>query len=176
MLWQDMNRHARVAIIHQVWDKDCSAATMAEVISRQTNSTVSRHSVLGVYQRNPQLQITHPLGGGGVSGRRQLRDGQGNKLPRASKPKYQAKLTRKARTPAQPTGDQAPVAPPKLVIAPHNIEFDQASRHIPLEQVGPNQCHWPVNDPEPGTPYLFCGHGTEDSQRYCPHHHKRSIR
>jgi hypothetical protein len=43
-------------------------------------------------------------------------------------------------------------------------------RLIPLKDLGPNQCRWPVEQAAVAGGHLFCGAGTEAGQVYCPWH------
>lgn len=40
-----------------------------------------------------------------------------------------------------------------------------------LEDVGPLECHWPLNN---GNPFLFCG-APVSRDTYCAEHHRRSL-
>jgi hypothetical protein len=59
-------------------------------------------------------------------------------------------------------------------------EYDASGRNLPLWELEPDQCKWPLNDPAPGKPHLFCGHQCvetepdEKAKPYCPHHTKRA--
>lgn len=44
---------------------------------------------------------------------------------------------------------------------------------VPLIDLEPRMCKWPVND---GDPFLFCGHATQTGQSYCDYHYKISVR
>ena len=55
------------------------------------------------------------------------------------------------------------------------LAYDDASLRLPLVDLGPRDCRWPVNSPEPKGEYLFCGHQAKPGSRYCPHHVSRSV-
>lgn len=69
-------------------------------------------------------------------------------------------------------------APPRRADVGDGVDptsFDRNSRRVVLEEIGARCCHWPVNDPERGGTFLFCGEATGFGARYCPHHDRRSI-
>jgi hypothetical protein len=173
MLWEDLNKADKVSLIVEVWDENCSATTLAAVISERTRSTVKRNSIMSIYTRTPELQINYPLGGRGVAGQRQLRDENGAKLPRQHTPPRKTRRERLAETTDFIAGDPK-VKPRKVWISPEAQAYDKASRHVRLHEVGHNQCSWPVNDPPIGEPHLFCGHETAADKHYCPHHQERA--
>ena len=177
MNWLQMNRHDRMAVIRENWDKDCSATTMAEIISRQTNSEVSKHSILGTYHRNAELKRTHPLGGGGRPGSKQLYNADGTMVPRTTLGRRKNKTTRLVKAQILNPAPAAPVISTKKYVRPAEyVAFDDASLMIDLEHLGLNQCHFSVNEPDIGQKHLFCGFETEDDHRYCPHHQARTIK
>ena len=45
---------------------------------------------------------------------------------------------------------------------------------IPLLELEPHHCRWPVNSPDNGEGFLFCGHQKCEGSSYCSHHHEIS--
>lgn len=158
MIWKDLTKDQKEAVVIKVWKPDSSAAQLATDVARLLEkSSISRNSVIGVYTRNKALAASHPLGGfqPGVS--------------KKTKPK-----------PAKRDVIHVKSAPPKepvrIKITPESIAFDEASLRIILDDLTPRNCRWPVNTPEPGERYLFCGHETEIGRQYCRHHLLRNTR
>jgi hypothetical protein len=166
--WPDLSREDRVALITENWNENCSAKTLAVTLTKLTGSQVTRNSIMGFYTRVPELRISYPLGGGGVPGQRQLRDEHGNKLPRQHAPRLE-KRKRKKLNYVRGEVQQ----PAKVPVAEVNLAYDRTALKLALWELGPNQCHWGINEPAPGERHLFCGHGTEGHPRYCPNHRGR---
>jgi len=53
--------------------------------------------------------------------------------------------------------------------------YDRASMRMPLMELGPHHCRWPVNDRDKDGEHLFCGHRVRPGDRYCQHHLDRSL-
>lgn len=56
--------------------------------------------------------------------------------------------------------------PVEITVKPLNLELVDLQRH---------QCRWPVNTPEKGGKYLFCGHAQAEGSPYCAEHTEASI-
>ena len=69
----------------------------------------------------------------------------------------------------------APRQPTPLQVKQGGIAYDEASLRLPLMELAPRGCRWPVNTPEPKGEYLFCGHEAKLGSRYCSHHAKRAV-
>jgi hypothetical protein len=160
MLWTDLKKDQRVSLITEAWDKDCSASSIAAILSEHTRSAVSRNAVIGIYTRNPKLQLTHPLGGGGKT-----------KQPTPRHKTRRQRLSETVDMISEPARK-----PTRLQIKEEHRAFDASTRHIPLWEVKAGQCHWSVNNPAPNEQHLFCGFRTQDGHKYCEHHRNRSSR
>lgn len=53
-------------------------------------------------------------------------------------------------------------------------EANAEARRVPIEDLGPRECRWPVNDAPKGGTHLFCGAATEPGKPYCAAHAKRA--
>lgn len=51
--------------------------------------------------------------------------------------------------------------------------YDATALNITMMDIRSGQCRWPVNSPERGGEFLFCGHEVADGKSYCVHHHLR---
>lgn len=51
--------------------------------------------------------------------------------------------------------------------------YDATALNITMMEIRSGQCRWPVNAPERGGEFLFCGHEVADGKSYCQHHHLR---
>lgn len=166
--WKLMHRHERLNAIRSAWFKDCSAADIAQKISKETNGNISRHAILGTYHRNPSLKNTHPLVN--VTG-------QSRRTPvkKPHAPNGRGARRARAATMGQPELPKFPAK--KFKIPPEYEIFDGQTLHLPLDRLSPDQCHWGVNSPALGEPHLFCGLPiTEEGTRYCPEHKRRSVK
>lgn len=54
--------------------------------------------------------------------------------------------------------------------------YDTASRRLRLGELERRDCRYPVTDPEPDEPFLFCGHRAEPGKPYCKHHMARAYK
>jgi|SRR6185437_12322262 len=63
MVWQEITREQRVALLQETWKPTHSAGTLATALSERTGSAVTRFSVTGLYNKVPELRTSHPLGG-----------------------------------------------------------------------------------------------------------------
>ena len=52
-------------------------------------------------------------------------------------------------------------------------EYDATALNITMMDIRSGQCRWPVNAPERGGEFLFCGHEVASGESYCQHHHLR---
>ncbi|RWC29819.1 MAG: hypothetical protein EOS70_23290 [Mesorhizobium sp.] len=149
------------------WLRDgLSATQIADALSRQRRTPVSRNAIIGVVHRNKLLksigferQPSHRLGGGFNHG-----------PPKAPVPAKQHLHA------GNRVFDRVVVVRPRPVddgIAPD--VYDAASRHVPLESLKPRECRWPVNNAAQGEQHLFCGQATDDERSYCPHHCRRAV-
>lgn len=69
-------------------------------------------------------------------------------------------------------------APPRRVAVGDGVDpraYDRDSRRTPLTALSAGDCSWPVNDPERGGTFLFCGEATAEGRSYCPHHGRRAV-
>lgn len=142
--WRALPKQEKVALVQSVWEGAGSARGIAAAIGPD----ISRNAVIGVYERNPELARTHPLGPTARS---------------LSKRAY----AKKAKTVKPPKKNAAPgvrLPPPVL---PEVIE-PPVFRRLPLEALSRNECKWPSGDPkEPG--FGFCAAATDGSP-YCAYH------
>ena len=73
--------------------------------------------------------------------------------------------------------DQA-YAPPRRRPAGDGVDphaYDRDSRRVLLVALSARDCCWPVNDPERGGTFLFCGEAAAEGRAYCPHHGRRAV-
>lgn len=64
MTWTNANTSQKISMVRKVWHDECSASTLADAITRETHSKVTRNAVIGLYKRNPGIRASHPLRGG----------------------------------------------------------------------------------------------------------------
>lgn len=54
---------------------------------------------------------------------------------------------------------------------PHQVpDVGVIPKNLLLEDLNSNSCRYPVNSPDKGKEFLFCGHDTEPDKNYCPAH------
>lgn len=51
--------------------------------------------------------------------------------------------------------------------------YDATALNVTMMDIRSGQCRWPVNAPERGGEFLFCGHEVAAGKSYCQHHHLR---
>jgi hypothetical protein len=176
MIWKDLSKEERVTLVENAWAINSSAATIAAAITAKLEGTeLTRNAIIGIYNRNPGLAISHPLGGGGRTGK-------------ASRHHPEFEIPQPVRKPEPKPGKMVELShsvellppepafePVKVTIKDEAMDYDAASRRIPLIDLKNNECRFAVN--EPGTPkgkYLFCGHPVARGKVYCQHHHDRT--
>lgn len=55
----------------------------------------------------------------------------------------------------------------------HADSYDATALNVTMIDIRSGQCRWPVNAPERGGEFLFCGHEVAAGKSYCQHHHLR---
>lgn len=163
MTWRELKKPQRVQLIKDHWVPNCSAEALAQVVSTVVGSDVTRHAILGLYNRNREVLRPYPLGGAAEPSTHSHRN-------------YERRIKVKAKPERQPAPALEPEGPYKPKLQPHQQDYDAGSRHIALHRVGPNQCHWPVNNPALGEQHLFCGSPTSNEALYCEHHRARAFK
>jgi hypothetical protein len=188
LIWKDLDGVGKAEMVKLAWKPHYSASKIAETLSQQLQHTLSRNTVMGVYDRNPMMRKTHPLGGAGAEAQRRHREARAKLTPEEKQAKREAKAQerkereaerqrkRRERTDVIYLVPDAPRPPTPMQIRESAVAYDEASLRLPLEELEARQCRWPVNTPEPKVePYLFCGHRAKPGKRYCPHHVQRSV-
>jgi GcrA cell cycle regulator len=69
-----------------------------------------------------------------------------------------------------PTVSYVPLSPmpkPKSKPLPSFVQEPPAKTHTLLENLGPNQCRYPINKDHP---FIFCGARKEEASSYCVYH------
>lgn len=51
--------------------------------------------------------------------------------------------------------------------------YDADALNVTMMDLRSGMCRWPVNSPERGGEFLFCGHEVASGESYCQHHHLR---
>lgn len=142
---------------------------------------------MGVYDRNPALRRTHPLGGSGAVKQRRASQKRARLTPDEKEARTREREARakereeKRLKKAQVRADfiymlpDPPRKPTPLEIRRDALAYDEASLKMTLVDLAPRGCRWPVNTPEPKDEYLFCGHQAKLGSTYCKHHAKRAV-
>jgi hypothetical protein len=175
MIWKDLSKDERVTLVMGAWDEKSSAATIAAAITQKLHGTeLTRNAIIGIYNRNPGLAISHPLGGGGKTGKASRHhpdfDIPAPVIEPERKPGKMAELAQSVELlPPEPS-----FIPPKPVVKDEAKAYDAASRRIPMVDLRANQCRFAVNEPERFERFLFCGHHVKPGKVYCEHHHGRT--
>lgn len=152
MHWSDLNKDQKAEMVKQVWAENLSAGHIASLVTRLTGgSKVSRKAILGVYHRNKALARSHPLGG------------------RAGNP-----LLKKNRRQDPIYEDVEPREAIKVFKSAEAALYDDTSLRVPMADLEPGSCRWPVNDAEDSKEHLFCGQPSKSGSSYCDHHDWRS--
>lgn len=109
--WRDLSRPERIALVKEHYTSDGSAAKIAASIGMG----VTRNAVVGIYERNRDMKLSHPLGGN-----------IGKVFSPREKPEPMAK----------PIIRHAPTPQPAKIIRP---DF----RHVSLVDLKSGECKWP---------------------------------
>ena len=181
--WKKIDGDGKAEQVKLAWKPNYSASKIAEVLSAKLQKKLTRNAIMGVYDRNPTMRKTHPLGGSGAVKQRLNAEKRARLSPeeRAAKAKLAAKLAEERKQKREARRQRAEVLallPRELTpleIKQAALDYDQNSLRLPLEELETRQCRWPVNDPEPKGQYLFCGHNSAPGFRYCKHHARRSV-
>lgn len=77
------------------------------------------------------------------------------------------------KTASNANAKPAPEKKPAPVVAPAVeaiLESDKTRKRMALTDLKPNQCRWPIGDPQ-DKDFGFCGaHGADSAMPYCPEH------
>jgi len=147
---------AELQIVRRMAKKGHSAAVIAAALGNR-----SRNSVVSVIHRR--------LAKEGVI------LGEWRKI--AAKEREAAGVKRRHRSvPRVPRGEAIPPAPKPVQ---QIIEGERQTVGIPLLMLTRGRCKWPINAPEHGAEYLFCGEAVDNwsetvGGRYCACHRKMS--
>lgn len=167
MTWKSLKKPERVALIQRHWVTGATADSIAKSINQATKSNISRHAILGLYYRNNDIKRRYPLGPEediGLSATKR-KSNQGRRRQLATR----AQIATDDPTTGLPVG-------PKIVLSALALAYDADTRRVPLANLRPGQCSWPVNDAQLGEKHLFCGLEATSGLPYCPHHHDRAYR
>lgn len=149
LTWATLKHQDKVQLVKATWQPDYSATRIASALAELLNvPVISRLSIIGIYNRNPDLRTTHPLGGRGGT-----REGAGVTLapPRVKAPPREKKVK------LPPVLHD--IIEAELKVTEDALAFDAATPQVPLLDLERGECKWPVNSPpqsERGQ-YLFCG-------------------
>ena len=62
----------------------------------------------------------------------------------------------------------------RLSLSDEELAFDADVAPKPIDELGANQCRWPVNQSKYRGGHLFCGRHAELGRSYCDEHNKRA--
>jgi GcrA cell cycle regulator len=128
-----------------------SAAAIAKILGRSRSAVIGR-----VYRHSIKL---HGNGQRGPAKPKQ------EAVPPKAQHLHPGNIARKKESRAFDPGEVSPIT-----VAPTVFEC----RSIPLADLKPGECKWPVNDAPNGEQHLFCGNPS-DTGVYCRPHYGRSI-
>lgn len=150
-------------------------------LRRQKYSAAGIAAMLGDgLTRNAILGRLHRLGikdGKVVKKRAAPRNPDAKKPVRKKQPEKQSRVLAFDRPKReQPSEIMLPPRKPKSRIVCTEADISLASTPLGLSvmDLGPENCRWPVNDPEPKGGYLFCGHPKRFGS-YCAAHAAMSV-
>lgn len=176
MSWTD----ERVDILKKLWGEGRTAAEIAKELGG-----VTRNAVIGKAYRLQLSERPSPI--------KKNAKKAAAKTTKAAKPakkvpansnKADLKVVAKAKPEAAAVASKKPVATPAnesvvskaaqtdtlSVVAVDTIsEKDKNRPRIPLVDLEPNQCRWPIGDPKDGN-FGFCGCKAEPGSVYCAEH------
>lgn len=155
-----------IALLEKWLREGFSAGNMADMLSRERGSLVSRNAIIGVVHRNRRLAAIGfgrtPTSGGKVKAK-----------PGRAMVRREATRERPARVVARP--QEAPAF--RLEAPAPRPQPDTSARQplrVTLVELAPRGCRFPVNDAAPGEAHLFCGLHADDGVPYCAHHAGRA--
>lgn len=91
------------------------------------------------------------------------------KLSGRASPIQQTKKPANTSVPKAPTPVEKKAQVVAPVIKPEISDSDKSRKRIPMTELGPSQCRWPIGDPEDEN-FGFCGDHAEDGSPYCAEH------
>ncbi|GAA4108661.1 GcrA family cell cycle regulator [Aminobacter aganoensis] len=143
-----------------------SASQIANALSRERGSEVTRNMIIGIVHRDRTLrEIGFWANPGGRPTGEAAQIKPAKKLKPASSPRKSAVIPLSAKVKRM-----EPAVP-----AIRSADYDAASRHVPLADLSRFECRWAVNDAAKGEDHLFCGHPSVLDSPYCAHHALRSV-
>ena len=152
MNWRDMNTDEKADAIRERHKPGWSATDLGAALG------CTRHAIIGVYQRRPELKTTHPL-------RVANKDTAPKHLPTGPK-------VRKAKSMSGLHWKSTKVSPDPLPIEPAP---PLEARRVRLHELERCECKWPVEEIEEGV-HLFCGLPRQLERAYCDKHHALAYR
>lgn len=147
--WSELRPDAKIEAVKLAWRPNIVVRHMLEDLPQGA----TKNAVIGVYNRNPDLRISHPL----------------NACP--IKRQYHRTVERPARVakrvyrPVAVKRAVVPVAPTEPAL------YDAASMRLSLLELTNRTCRYPTHGQ--GETTFFCGHGAELDDAYCSHHRAR---
>jgi hypothetical protein len=148
-------RDDEITLIKRLWnDEGLSAGDCVQALWNELRSSRSRNAVIGVIHRKKAEFVQR--------GRVSIIPAQRRKVTVVHEHKRRLAPVRQA---------SAALPPPKPV--DRNV-YDAGSKRLPLEELGWQDCRFPVNDAAPGETHLFCGRPQRADAKYCPHHCERA--
>lgn len=160
--WSELRPDAKIEAVKLAWRPNIVVRHMLEDLPQGA----TKNAVIGVYNRNPDLRISHPL----------------NACP--IKRQYHRTVERSARVAKRvykPVTVKAVVDDtlkrwPKMMAAISDgpVEpalYDAASMRLSLLELTNRTCRYPTHGQGEAT--FFCGHGAELEDAYCAHHRAR---
>lgn len=146
MFWSNLDNGRKVELLGVCYKPGDSAGELAEKISKRLEARITRHTVLGLYDRQRELKAQFPL----------RRVGYTSTAPGDLPVSEQ---TYKVR------GFSREVA----------ANYDDGAPGVTVMQVESRHCRWPLPHRNESGAMLFCGHDkASPSGPYCKHHSIRA--
>lgn len=154
---------SEVDLIGRLLADGLSAAQIADRLSCDRRTTVTRNAIIGVVMRNAALAAI------GFA----RKQGDSRKSVPAAQRLHAGNIRGKKEGRAFDPGFTAP-APRAIAdeIAPG--AYDEAAQRLPLDALKPSDCRFPVNHAGMGEMHLFCAAPRDGVRPYCPHHCRRA--
>lgn len=151
MSWTD----ERVDLLKKLWGEGRTAAEIANALGG-----VTRNAVIGKANRLSLSRRTSPI-------KKTAKKKQPANTNLAAVAQDQTSLAQSAQSGQHNTTPSHALS----AVKPDAIhERDKKRKRIPLAELKPNQCRWPIGDPRDKN-FGFCGCKMEPGQTYCAEHH-----
>ena len=171
--WNKTSIEQKILRLKLNYKPGISARGIAEALSSEFGTPITRNTIIGIYQRNPALKISHPLLSRGEADSAIVRAVKARSSRNTAQEPVKRSLTRAERIQVKRFANETPYQPARPVILAEDAKiYDESRLEASLalvELTSRQQCRFPVAS----APIRFCAEVTRTGSSYCEHHTNR---